>query len=122
MGKTPYELTTGRKPDADVLGIHVFGCPVQYEPHEGTVHKRATKTQRGWFLGIQWPMVLVLRPNDEKIVSVSRKKVHYHEEAYAKFDHVTMIKPNLDFSDFTLSAEEVEKAIQDAEKQRTKES
>ena len=63
-------------------------------------------------------MVLILRPDDEKVVSVSRKKVHYHEEAYAKFDHVTMTKPILDFSDFTLTASDVEKAMQDAEKQR----
>ncbi len=31
-------------------------------------------------------MVLVLRPEDNKVISVSRHKVHCHEEAYAKYD------------------------------------
>jgi hypothetical protein len=30
--KSPYEITTGREPDDDVLFIRVFGCPCQYEP------------------------------------------------------------------------------------------
>ncbi len=31
-------------------------------------------------------MVLLLRPEDNKVISVSRHKVHCHEEAYAKYD------------------------------------
>ena len=31
--KSPYEITTGREPDDDVLFIRVFGCPCQYEQH-----------------------------------------------------------------------------------------
>jgi hypothetical protein len=31
-------------------------------------------------------MVLILRPEDNKVISVSRHKVHCHEEAYAKYD------------------------------------
>ncbi len=31
-------------------------------------------------------MVLVLRPEDEKVMSVSRNKVLCHEEIYATFD------------------------------------
>jgi hypothetical protein len=31
-------------------------------------------------------MVLLLRPEDDKVISVSRHKVHCHEEAYAKYD------------------------------------
>jgi hypothetical protein len=31
-------------------------------------------------------MVLLLGPEDEKVISVSRHKVHCHEEAYAKYD------------------------------------
>jgi hypothetical protein len=34
-------------------------------------------------------MVLVLRIEDEKILSVSRHKVHCHEEAYARYDPAT---------------------------------
>ncbi len=31
-------------------------------------------------------MVLLLRPEDDKVISVSRHKVQCHEEAYAKYD------------------------------------
>jgi hypothetical protein len=120
-GMTPYEMVTGRIPNEDILFIKVFGCPCQYEPHDGAVHKRASKTEWGWFLGIQWPMVLILRPDDEKIVSVSRKKVHCHEMAYAKFDHLTMTKPLTIFNDFTLSKLDVEEEITIAEKVRLEE-
>jgi hypothetical protein len=75
---TPYQKTTGRIPNEEVLFVKVFGCPCQYEPHEGAIHKRASKTEWGWFVGVQWPMVLILRPYDEKVISVSRKKVHCH--------------------------------------------
>ena len=34
-------------------------------------------------------MVLLLRPEDNKVISVSRHKVHCHEEAYAKYDPAT---------------------------------
>ena len=66
-------------------------------------------------------MVLILRPDDEKIVSVSRKKVHCHEMAYAKFDHLTMTKPLTIFNDFTLSKLNVEEEIREAEKVRVEE-
>ena len=52
----------------------------------GPDHKRAPKTEWGYFVGVQWPMVLVLRIEDEKILSVSRHKVHCHEEAYAMYN------------------------------------
>jgi hypothetical protein len=52
----------------------------------GADHKRAKKTEWGWYVGVQWPMVLVLRPENNKVISVSRHKVHCHEEAYAKYD------------------------------------
>jgi hypothetical protein len=63
-------------------------------------------------------MVLILRPDDEKVVLVSRKKVHYHEEAYAKFDYVTMSKPHLDYKDYTLSISDDEETLQETAKQR----
>ncbi len=117
-GKTPYQITTGRIPDEDVLFVRVFGWACQYEPHDGALHKRASKTEWGWFVGIQWPMVLILRPVDEKVISVSRKKVHCHEMAYAKFNHLTMTKPPTVFNDFTLTIEDVDTAIIEAEKVR----
>ena len=30
--KSPYEFTTGMKPDLDLMFLHTFGCPCQYEP------------------------------------------------------------------------------------------
>ncbi len=84
--KRPYEITTGRLPDDDVLFIRVFGCPCQYEPAYAVEHKRSAKTEWGWFVGVQWPMVLILRPADKKVLTISRKKVYCHELMYAKFD------------------------------------
>ncbi len=89
-GISPFEITTGRVPDKDLLFIRVFGCPCQYEPANNVDHKRAAKTEWGWYVGVQWPMVLILRPFDQKILSISRKKVHCHEEMYAKYDPETI--------------------------------
>ena len=57
---SPYEFTRGRAPNLDAMFIRVFGCACQYSPHKGADHKRAPKTQWGWYLGMQWPMVLIL--------------------------------------------------------------
>jgi hypothetical protein len=111
---SPYEITTGRVPDKDLLFIRVFGCPCQYEPAHGVEHKRAAKTEWGWYVGVQWPMVLILRPFDLKILSISRKKVHCHEEMYAKYDPETMTKPMIDFKDFKLDKNEIDAAIEEA--------
>jgi len=83
---SPFEDRTGRVPDLDAFFIRVFGAPCQYAPIEGAEHKRAKKTEWGWYVGMQMPMCLVLRPEDEKIISVSRKKIIVHEEFYAKYD------------------------------------
>jgi hypothetical protein len=57
-------------------------------------------------------MVLILRPEDHKILSISRKKVYCHEMMYAKFDAETQTRPRIDFKNFTLDADEVDAAIQ----------
>jgi hypothetical protein len=85
-GVSPYESRTNRKPDLDVFHVKVFGAPCQYAPIDGADHKRGKKTEWGWYVGMQMPMCLVLRPEDDKIISVSRKKLVVHEEIYAKFD------------------------------------
>jgi hypothetical protein len=77
---SPYEKRTHRKPDLDIFFVKVFGAPCQYAPIDGAEHKRGKKTEWGWFVGMQMPMCLVLRPEDEKIISVSRKKMVVHEE------------------------------------------
>jgi hypothetical protein len=112
--RSPYEITTGRLPDDDVLFIRVFGCPCQYEPAYAVEHKRSAKTEWGWFVGIQWPMALILRPADNKVLSISRKKVYCHELMYAKFDPETHLRPQIDFKEFTLDEMEVDKAIKTA--------
>jgi hypothetical protein len=60
---------------------------------EGAEHKRGPKMEWGWFLGIQPPMCLVLRPEDNKILSVSKKKIVVHVECYAKFDNANGTNP-----------------------------
>jgi hypothetical protein len=111
---SPYEFTRGRAPNLDAMFIRVFGCACQYSPHKGADHKRAPKTQWGWYLGMQWPMVLILRPADNKIISVSRMKVHCHEQCYAKFDPLTQERPLINFTDFTLLEHEIDDAIAEA--------
>ncbi len=37
---SPYEIKKKWVLDPETLFIHVFGCPVQYEPHGGALHKR----------------------------------------------------------------------------------
>jgi hypothetical protein len=112
----PYKITTGREPNLEAMFIKVFGCPCQYAPMEGAEHKRAPKTKWGWFVGVQWPMVLVLRPEDKKVISVSRKKIHCHELCYAKFDPNTQSRPVIHFTDFTMNEDEVTAVIKEAAK------
>ena len=80
--KSSFEARTGRKPPYHELLIKIFGAPCQFAPMEGAVHKRAELTEDGWFVGVQWPMALVLRKRDMKVVSVSRKKLHVYEASY----------------------------------------
>jgi hypothetical protein len=80
--KSSFEVRTGRKPPYHELFIKVFGAPCNFAPMGGAVHKRANLTEEGWFVGVQWPMVLVLRKSDGKVVSVSRKKVKVYEGGY----------------------------------------
>ena len=61
-------------------------------------------------------MLLVLRPEDKKVISVSRKKIHCHELCYAKFDPTTQSRPVIHFTDFTMNENEVTAAIEEAEK------
>ena len=117
---SPYECRTGRAPNLQALHIKVFGCACQYAPHGGPEHKRASKTKWGWFVGIQWPMALILRSEDKKVISVSRKKIHCHELCYAKFDPTTQPRPVICFTDFALPEEEVDAAIQKAMQENTK--
>ena len=85
-GPSPYELCEGRRPNLKGLCIHILGCPVAFKPMKGTPGHSTNKNRPvcidGYFLGIQWPMILVLRRSDMKVVSVSRKKVVFYESMY----------------------------------------
>jgi hypothetical protein len=89
--KSPFELREKRPPPLREMFIRVFGAPVQYAPMRGPDHKRAELTHDGWFVGVQWPMVLVMRKYDRKVVSVSRKKVRAHEGLYVLPPHEARI-------------------------------
>jgi hypothetical protein len=49
---------------------------------ESPIHKRAARTEAGYFVGVQAPMCLILRKSDMKVVSCSRKKLIVYESAY----------------------------------------
>ena len=110
-GKSPHEIITGREPDLDLMFVKTFGCPCQYEPANGVEHKRGAKTEWGWFVGIQWPMALILRPGDSKVLSISRRKIHCHEMVYARFDPASGLKPQILVEDFVLSETDIGDAI-----------
>jgi hypothetical protein len=84
--KSPYQIRQGKHPNIDHLHIKVFGCPCQFAPMDGPEHKRASKTEWGYFVGMQWPMCLVFEPVSRQVLSVSRKKLVCHEGMYAHFD------------------------------------
>ncbi len=62
--------------------MHIFGAPCSYAPMEGPVHKKASRTEEGYFVGVQHPMVLILRKEDLKLISCSRKNFLVYEEVY----------------------------------------
>ena len=80
--KCSYFLNMLKAPDWRHMCVHVFGAPCVYSPVEGPVHKRAAQTLEGFYVGIQHPMVLVLRKEDMKLISVSKKKVKVYESMY----------------------------------------
>jgi hypothetical protein len=82
--KCSYFLNTGRAPDWRHLCLHVFGAPCRFAPMDGPVHKRAEMTVEGYFVGVQHPMVMIIRKSDMKLISCSKKKFICYEEAYIK--------------------------------------
>ena len=77
-----FYMRTGRQVDWSQLGLKVFGAPCIFAPIDGPIHKRAPITEEGYYLGYQWPAMLVLRRSDGKVISVSRQKVRVYESAY----------------------------------------
>ena len=85
-GPPPYEICEGRRPNLRNICIHILGCPGAFKPMKGTpghsTNKNLPTCIDGYFLGIQWLVILVLRRSDMKVVSVSRKKVVFYESMY----------------------------------------
>ena len=80
--KSPFEMRTGKKPNLKDLHIKVWGAPCSYAPMGGAEHKRGQLTERGYFLGMQWPRCLVLTHSKDKVINVSRKKIRVYEGSY----------------------------------------
>ena len=96
---SPYEFRHRRQPNIDHLHIKVFGCPCQFSPMDAPAHKTASKTEWGYFVGMQWPMCLVYQPNRHKVLSVSRKKIVCHEGVYANFDPTSANLPRANIAE-----------------------
>ena len=77
-----FYLRTGKVVEWEILFIHVWGAPADYAPMEGPVHKRAALLEQGYFVGMQYPSVLIQRKKDEKVIICSSKKVVVYESAY----------------------------------------
>ena len=79
-----YYLRTGRNVNWSLVFIKVFGAPLLFSPPEGPIHKRGPIAEKGWFVGIQYPAVLVVRFRDLKIINVAKQKVRVHESCYTR--------------------------------------
>ena len=77
-----FYMRTGRQVDWDLIQLKVFGAPALYSDPTGPIHKRAPITEKGLYIGCQWPAILIKREKDGKIIMVSRQKVRVHELAY----------------------------------------
>ena len=58
-GHYPFYLRTGKIVFWRILGIHTFEPPTQHVLPDGSIHKRASITEPGWFQGIQRPVAFV---------------------------------------------------------------
>ena len=60
----PFYTRTGRQVDWELLQIKVFGAPTLYADPNGPIHKRSPIAKRGFYVGCQWPAILVKRESD----------------------------------------------------------
>ncbi len=77
-----FYMRTGRNIDWDLIQLKVFGAPALYSDPNGPIHKRAPIVEKGFFVGYQWPAVLIKRETDGKVILVSKQKVRVHEGMY----------------------------------------
>jgi hypothetical protein len=62
--------------DGSLIQLKVFGAPILYADPDGSIHKRV---ELGYYVGCQWPAILVKRLTDGKVIMVSRQNVRVHE-------------------------------------------
>ena len=77
-----FYMRTGKMVDWALLKIKCFGAPCIFAPIDGPIHKRAPIMEEGWFVGRQWPFMIIKRKSDGKLLNVSDKKVRVYESMY----------------------------------------
>ena len=82
QNECPYYLRTGKMVDWDLIKVKCFGAPCIYSPIDGPIHKRAPVAEEGFFVGRQWPFMIIKRKSDGKLLNVSDKKVRVYESMY----------------------------------------
>ncbi len=65
--------------DGPLIQLKVFEALILYADPDGPIHKRAPIAELGYYVGCQWPAILVKRLTDGKVIMVSRQKVRVHE-------------------------------------------
>ncbi len=85
-----------------------------FAPIDGPIHKRAPIAEQGYFLGYQWPAMLVLRISDGKVINVSRQKVRVYESAYIGPLDQKMISDKIE-SEFEINENQKDKVMEIAD-------
>jgi hypothetical protein len=73
-----FYMRTGKMVDWALLKIKCFGTPCIFAPIDGPIHKRAPIMEEGWFVGRQWPFMIIKQKSDGKLLNVSDKKVRVY--------------------------------------------
>lgn len=91
---TPYQAIRGRPPNLKELSIGVFGCPCEVKRvAAGAKYKSklVERTETMYFVGTDYPSMLVWLPSKNRIYRVSKRKVRLHEGAYVVDEPMTML-------------------------------
>ena len=82
-GKSAYEVIRKRAPNVKRMYYKVFGAPVQYKV-TSVDGKMGEKTADGYYVGVDWPSVLVGDRDCRKVIRRSVTKVRVHQGAYCE--------------------------------------
>ena len=81
QGRSAYEVIRKIAPDLQRMYLKVFGAPVQYKS-ENRKDKIDERTIDGFYVGVDWPSVLVDDRRTRKILHRSVTKVRVYQGAY----------------------------------------